>query len=155
MTPAERARAVARQRTAHLKLREALAERGVTLPSQARLIDVEASSALLAEMQARFQAARSDPQIRRYTGLDRAQLAEHARTFFEQPSSQEPVCLFSMQRDLGALGLPASFLSEHLGLLLDIDGDAVFGRWGSRTFDFDYTADLGPRGYEVVTIADS
>jgi hypothetical protein len=155
MTPAERARAVARQRRAYQKLRTALAERGHALPPEARLLDVEASTALLAKVQEQFPAARSNRQYREHTGLDRVQLAEYARAYFAHQRSVEPLCLFSIQQDIGALALPASFLSEHLGLLLDIDGDAVFGEWGSEVFVFDYTADLGPTGYEVLVPIDS
>lgn len=150
MTPAERARAMARQRAAHRTLQAALAERHEVLPLEARLLDVEGSAALLEELQARFPEARSSADYRTMTGLDRSQMAEQARVYFSRQRQEEAVCMFSIRADLGGIALPAGFLSSQLALLLDVDGDAVFGKWGSEVFVFDYTADLGVTGYEVL-----
>ena len=56
-------------------------------------------------------------------------------------------------KDVGALALPTGFLSSQLALLLDVDGDAVFGKWGSEVFVFDYTADLGSNGTKCFSLS--
>jgi hypothetical protein len=82
MTAAERARAVARQRTENQRLRAALAERGITLPVEARLLDVEPGAALRAELQDRFRAARSNPQHQEYVGLDQSPIRRTCASVF-------------------------------------------------------------------------
>jgi hypothetical protein len=138
-----------RQKTSFSAFIENLGRRGERLPEQTQIMDVEHSMQRRAQIEETLSHARRSGNGRVVASLLRDELAAEARAFFSAETLGFPLCFFCNFEEMGGLKIPAPWLAIALPVLLDVDGDTVFGSWASTLFVFDFTSDAGARGYEA------
>lgn len=143
------ARAALKQRRAFEALRTRL---GLSLLEEARLVELPAAQLVWADAETTFLEARRSGEGRLHEGLTRSELSEAAAGYFSEVRAAKPQVMMCNHRELGAIELPERILAANLLAFLDNDGDTIFGLWVNEFFSFDFTADLGERGYEFFRV---